>query len=135
MWWKKKNTSTLKCLEKALKEEKSPQKIISESVRIRNRPRWFGPRSRTFPHPNRRLSDARSKRRAKPRGRLRAEQLGKDNVGSNEFFLLIHLGYSSAFLYHATKPHWLFLSKSAPQFLITSSKASFHYSYPMAELL
>lgn len=44
-------------------------------------------------------------------GRLWAELLRKHNMASNDFLLLFHLGYKAAFLYHASKPHRLFLSK------------------------
>lgn len=96
---KKKSISTLKCLEKALKEEKVHKnkfhKVWESTLMV-----WHVLMDQTGG-----CVTPAQRERAKLEGRLWAELLRK------VFFLLFYLGYRAAFLHHVTKPHWHFLSK------------------------
>lgn len=132
----KKSTSTLRWSAESTKGGKSPQKQLSESVRIRKWPWWLGTHSWTFPST-----------------RLEAEWCWQQEKGWNWkgdyvqnywerimwfqwIFLTAAPWIQICFFYTVSQNHTdFFFPNSSLQFLTTSSKASYHYSYPMAELL
>lgn len=125
---KKQTTATLKCLQKALKEEKVHknefQKVWESTLMV-----WHT----LMDFPSTKAGAAWRLQRGK------GQNWKGDYVqSSSEKFFSYYSTLDTELLlsYIMSQSHTdIFFPNSSPQFLITSSTASSHYPYPMAELL